>query len=337
MVWWVSSDGCGMFSANLTVLLILYAQVVITKVVVLPWYGITWHIVVYSIFSMLALISHTRAQFSDPGSVPKNHQSEHHSNALADHEAAVAARAANLPPPRPGVPRPKVCDHCKAVKPFRAHHCSQCARCIIRMDHHCPWVNNCVALYNQKYFILFLLYIFLCCLYCAVMLVARFVSCTNNLRQCTITGVHAALCVVNFVEALIFGLFVSVMMWDQIAAIFENTPYIDSLQRKQFEKRGKYQSLKEVFGETVSWRWLLPLASTPAMIETFRHELSRDEMINLPPQTHAATATPATVNGNADMTPPSVAPAPVRASTVATTPGPNTVALLEDHNHVKSA
>lgn len=50
------------------------------------------------------------------------------------------------------------CAKCCIVRQPRAHHCSVCKKCILRMDHHCPWTGNCIGLKNHKYFLLFLLY-----------------------------------------------------------------------------------------------------------------------------------------------------------------------------------
>ena len=50
----------------------------------------------------------------------------------------------------------RYCFKCKSVRPPRAHHCSICNACVMRMDHHCPWVGNCVGLNNHKFFLNFL-------------------------------------------------------------------------------------------------------------------------------------------------------------------------------------
>lgn len=50
------------------------------------------------------------------------------------------------------------CAKCNGLKPNRTHHCSMCGHCCLKMDHHCPWIANCVGHYNQKYFILFLMW-----------------------------------------------------------------------------------------------------------------------------------------------------------------------------------
>lgn len=53
----------------------------------------------------------------------------------------------------------------RTVKPDRAHHCYDCGSCRLRLDHHCRFINNCVALGNYRFFLLFLLYGALGCLW----------------------------------------------------------------------------------------------------------------------------------------------------------------------------
>jgi len=50
------------------------------------------------------------------------------------------------------------CKSCKVLRPENSHHCSYCHFCILDAENHCPWLNNCVGLFNKKSYLLFCLY-----------------------------------------------------------------------------------------------------------------------------------------------------------------------------------
>ncbi|CAE7376426.1 akr1, partial [Symbiodinium pilosum] len=58
-----------------------------------------------------------------------------------------------------------VCIVCRARRAMRSHHCKEIGRCVDKMDHHCPWIDNCVGLGNQRSFYMFVLVLFTTILY----------------------------------------------------------------------------------------------------------------------------------------------------------------------------
>jgi len=47
------------------------------------------------------------------------------------------------------------CAWCKVQKPLRAKHCHTCNACVIKFDHHCPIIGNCIGARNHFLFWLY--------------------------------------------------------------------------------------------------------------------------------------------------------------------------------------
>jgi palmitoyltransferase ZDHHC3/7/25 len=119
-----------------------------------------------------------------------------------------------------------VCTRCETFRPPRAHHCRICKRCIRRMDHHCPWVNNCVGERNQKYFLQFLVYVGSLAVYSVILIVMSWMEPTDPNMSMADAQAKMLHSVILLLESGLFGLFVIAIMIDQLQAILRKFEFI---------------------------------------------------------------------------------------------------------------
>ncbi|XP_058534786.1 palmitoyltransferase ZDHHC3 isoform X3 [Ochotona princeps] len=206
---WFIRDGCGIACAIVTWFLVLYAEFVVLFVMLLPSRDYVYSIIngiLFNVLAFLALASHCRAMLTDPGAVPKGNATKEFIESLQLKPGQVVYK----------------CPKCCSIKPDRAHHCSVCKRCIRKMDHHCPWVNNCVGENNQKYFVLFTMYIALISLHALIMVGFHFLHCfEDDWTKCSSFSppTTVILLILLCFEALLFLIFTSVMFGTQVHSI----------------------------------------------------------------------------------------------------------------------
>ncbi|KAL0057793.1 hypothetical protein AAF712_015551 [Marasmius tenuissimus] len=71
-------------------------------------------------------------------------------------QRAEAQNAYRRPPTTPQLlPEHRYCSKDLFIKPHRAHHCRACGTCVLKYDHHCPWIGQCVGARNHKFFLNF--------------------------------------------------------------------------------------------------------------------------------------------------------------------------------------
>ncbi|KAH9515480.1 Palmitoyltransferase zdhhc3 [Bulinus truncatus] len=252
---WFVKDVCGIICAVFTWFLILYAEYVVMFVMLIHESSNIYsflHGLIFNFFTFLAVSSHLRAMFTDPGAVPKGNATTEGIRSLGLKKGEVVYK----------------CPKCISIKPDRAHHCSVCQRCIRKMDHHCPWVNNCVGENNQKYFVLFTLYICLISIHALYMAISHFIFCVSrDWKACSGMSPPATTIFLIFLifEGMLFGIFTGIMFGTQMSAVCSDETGIEHLKKEEREPRSRWLSIKSVFGHPFSINWFSPF-STPRFL-----------------------------------------------------------------------
>ncbi|XP_053282003.1 palmitoyltransferase ZDHHC7 [Pleuronectes platessa] len=247
---WFIQDSCGMVCAAITWFLVLYAEFVVNFVMLLPaknfWYSLL-NGATFNSLAVLALASHLRAMLTDPGAVPKGNATKEYMESLQLKPGEVIYK----------------CPKCCSIKPERAHHCSICKRCIRKMDHHCPWVNNCVGEKNQRFFVLFTMYISLISAHALGLSGMHFFSCIKvQWNECSEFSPGASVLLLIFLclEAILFLTFTAVMFGTQIHSICNDETEIERLKNEKptWERHVRWEGMKSVFGGPPSLLWCNP-------------------------------------------------------------------------------
>ncbi|XP_078400712.1 palmitoyltransferase ZDHHC7 [Cetorhinus maximus] len=249
---WFIRDGCGMVCAVITWLLVLYADFVVTFVMLLPskdyWYSLI-NGIIFNSLAVLALSSHLRTMLTDPGAVPKGNATKEYMESLQLKPGEVIYK----------------CPKCCSIKPERAHHCSICKRCIRKMDHHCPWVNNCVGENNQKFFVLFTMYIALISVHALILCCVQFFFCIREQwSECSGFSPPVTVILIIFLclEGVLFLTFTSVMFGTQLHSICNDETEIERLKNEKptWERKLRWEGMKNVFGGQPSFLWINPFS-----------------------------------------------------------------------------
>ncbi|XP_057179149.1 palmitoyltransferase ZDHHC20-B isoform X2 [Triplophysa rosa] len=229
------------------------------------------YLVVFHLSFIMFVWSYWKTIFTRPANpskefcLPKTEKEQYEKEQRPETQQEILRRVASTLPlyTRTGAGAIRYCDRCQVIKPDRCHHCSACDMCVLKMDHHCPWVNNCVGFSNYKFFILFLTYSLIYCLFIAASVLQYFIKFWTTYLTESQAKFH-----------VLFLFFVAAMFCISILSLFtyhlwlvgKNRSTIEAFRAPVFRNGpdkngfslGFSKNIAQVFGDQKKY-WLLPV------------------------------------------------------------------------------
>ncbi|XP_059318154.1 probable protein S-acyltransferase 12 isoform X2 [Lycium ferocissimum] len=230
-------------------------------------------IITFHILLVLLMWSYIKVVIQDPGSVPENWKLVSEQN-IEEGNSVALSDYASIENPTPTLSTDQIerrqsqsrgyCSKCHNGKPPRCHHCSVCQRCVLKMDHHCIWVVNCVGARNYKFFLLFVMYTFLTTTLDTLVLLPSFIKFFRQAMNHSLSPGNIAVIFLVFVLNLAFSLSLLCFVIMHASLLSSNTTSVEVYEKKKTVQwkydLGWKRNFEQVFGANKAL-WFFPLFS----------------------------------------------------------------------------
>jgi len=309
--WFLVRDPYGWVCSVLAHLLVVGIATAVNVYILLPSTSSGWlamaRAIAYNGVVLSVLACHLRCMCTNPGTAKDHLDQELQQTMRSEFERL---RAAGLPADAAARSRLGSCEvlgarpqkwwcvSCETFRPKHTHHCSTCRCCVLEMDHHCPWVNNCVGLRNHKFFLLFLSYAWIACAWSLMAIVSALCqisespdellhwttgsSARRSWLDAHVRPLHSSLpaqigCMSCGVLCFLLVIFISVMGCDQWEYMAQGYGVVDKLLLASHKaprpsppwakvsREPCTERLQQVLGggRPLGLRWFLPVANGP--------------------------------------------------------------------------
>ncbi|KAH8112627.1 zf-DHHC-domain-containing protein [Phellopilus nigrolimitatus] len=136
------------------------------------------------------------------------------------------------------------CKKCGQIRPERAHHCRICNRCILKYDHHCPFtgINQCVGIYNERHFVLFMAYLVLSTFCLSVLGYEKIweaMGFSYTWQHRTPAVIYSLIYILSFVLCLAVGIMLTWHLWSICSGETSVENHDHDVYRKYAKERGQ--------------------------------------------------------------------------------------------------
>jgi len=124
----------------------------------------------------------------------------------------------------------RYCYKDELVKPYRCHHCSSCATDVLMFDHHCIWIGQCVGARNRKFFLNFIEWGTLLCIWLFATLVAA------NVEAAFASSLDGEIIAIIVISGF-FMIFIGMLLASHVWLITINATTVEHLWMQQLQRR----------------------------------------------------------------------------------------------------